>query len=84
MTLDQTTDLVRLIRSLCPAQAIDEHTAEAWQPVLADVTPTNPQPDTQNKSRHLRTNPTTNTTTNKPATISTMDTQWRKGNSMQQ
>lgn len=39
MTLDQTTDLVRLIRSLCPAQAIDEHTAEAWQPVLADVTP---------------------------------------------
>lgn len=39
MNLDQTTDLVRLIRSLCPAQAIDEHTAEAWQPVLADVTP---------------------------------------------
>lgn len=39
MNLDQTTDLVRLLRSLCPAQAIDEHTAEAWQPVLADIDP---------------------------------------------
>ena len=48
------------------------------------IDPTNPQPGTQNKSRHLRTKPTTNATTNRPATISTMGTQRRPRNSTQQ
>ncbi|MDO4413051.1 hypothetical protein [Cutibacterium sp.] len=39
MILIETVYLIRLLRSLCPAQAIDEHTAEAWQPVLDDIDP---------------------------------------------
>ncbi|WP_130865834.1 hypothetical protein [Acidipropionibacterium timonense] len=37
MNLDQTTDLVRTIRAICPAQAQDEWTPEAWHLILDDI-----------------------------------------------
>lgn len=37
MTLDETADLLRTIRAICPAQAQDEYSPEAWNLVLDDV-----------------------------------------------
>lgn len=37
MTLDETADLLRTIRAICPAQAQDEFTPEAWNLVLDDI-----------------------------------------------
>lgn len=41
MNLAETADLLRTIRAICPAQAQDEYSPEAWNLVLDDV----PLPD---------------------------------------
>ncbi|WP_019548437.1 zinc finger domain-containing protein [Streptomyces sulphureus] len=38
MTPDETVILARYVRALCPQQAMDEYTPDAWHDVLQDVT----------------------------------------------
>lgn len=38
MNQQEATTLVRLVKALCPAQAIDDFTADGWQIVLDDIT----------------------------------------------
>lgn len=37
MNLTETTDLLRIIKAICPAQAQDEYSPEAWNLILDDV-----------------------------------------------
>ena len=38
MTPTEIVGLVRLVKALCPSQAIDEYTPDAWHLVLDDIT----------------------------------------------
>ena len=37
MNQQEATNLVRIVKAACPAQAVDEFTADAWQFILDDI-----------------------------------------------